>query len=499
MIRSQGLRSGAASLCLMVGAMLMACCLSACGDKNDGEQKETEATPAAQQTLALRESYVNPPPVRTFPSSPTVIQGWIDNVDTAAIRQHGWDIWESITTVATGDTLPIWETWYSGQDVYDPQSAAPFKGMRAQRGFERPSQFHHAALNLVGANIPMNPNEQITSFNRYTRSLAESVWNKGYNNSHVLDSINKAFTTNNTPIVDRTISTSTESVDPMQMALKPVFQFIDGTQPTVLPYWAGRSSLATSNPSNPTVETWKQGVIVDPTGKLKVGSVEMRSVNGGAPVPCTVVSLDDFYHFTLTADEAAAFSDFAKTSGDDIGEGNKTDSNNVAAMVKAGNIALLVAMHVTGKEISNWTWQTFYWSFDPQDPLYGKDRPATIKSPWNHYNMHVAYFMVTPPGTPNGTPYISYNPYLETDLSGSYVYNGDTVKWTGVTSNCMSCHRMATWGQGGTTAPYVPNGEISPADSQFFAGLTKIDFLWSITRAQAPEAAQLHRPKRSGL
>jgi len=492
-------RLDAISLRLTTGAVLAACFLSACGQKNEEAGKEPAPEPIVRGHLALRDSYVNPPPVRTFPSSPTVIQGWIDAVDTAAIRQHAWDIWESITTMAPGDSLPVWETWYSGQDVYDPESATAFKGMRAQRGFERPAQFHHAALNLIGAKIPMNSNEQITSFNRYTRSLAEAVWNKGYNNALVLDSINSAFNTSNTPIAERTISTSKDSVDAMQMALKPVFQFIDGTQPTVLPFWAGRSTVATSNPDNPTVETWKQGVVIDPTGKMKVGSVVMRSVNGGPPVPCRVVSLDDFYHFTLTAEEASAFSDFAKTSGDDIGEGNKTDSNSVAAMVKAGNIALLVAMHVTGKEITNWTWQTFYWSFDPQDPLYGKDRPATIKAPWNHYNLHIAYFMVTPPGASNGTPYVSYNPYLETDLAGSYVYSGDTINWTGVTSNCMSCHRMATWGPGGTTAPYVPSGEISPADSQFFAGLTKIDFLWSITRAQTPEAGQTHRPKRSDL
>ena len=98
--------------------------------------------------------------------------------------------------------------------------------------------------------------------------------------------------------------------------------------------------------------------------------------------------------------------------------------------------------------------------------------------------MHVAYYMVLPPGSSSGTPYVSYNPYLESTLSGSYVRNGDTIKWTGVVSNCMSCHRMATWQAGGNTAPYVPNGEIDPADSAFFAGFTKLDFLWSLTRAQ---------------
>ena len=35
-----------------------------------------------------------------------------------------------------------------------------------------------------------------------------------------------------------------------------------------------------------------------------------------------------------------------------------------------------------------------------------------------------------------------------------------------------------------TGAPYVNNGLVQPGDSTFFANYTKLDFLWSVTRAQ---------------
>jgi hypothetical protein len=62
--------------------------------------------------------------------------------------------------------------------------------------------------------------------------------------------------------------------------------------------------------------------------------------------------------------------------------------------------------------------------------------------------------------------------------------NPQPVNWTGVHTNCMTCHRMAGWNQQGTnqptSPPYWPDGFISPDNSSLFDGFTKTDFLWSI-------------------
>jgi len=187
------------------------------------------------------------------------------------------------------------------------------------------------------------------------------------------------------------------------------------------------------------------------------------------------------------------FSTFVRPQTDDVGAANRTDSTSLMEMVKPGNIALLMAMHVTGKEIPNWTWQTFWWSPFPMDPHFGADRPRTIPAPWNNYNMNFAYMMTNP----NGAPRVAFNPYLETNLNGRFPTD-TSARWFGVQTNCMTCHRLAARGVVDTSltfAPYGPAQFIDPGDSSLFAGITKIDFLWSVAFRARP-AAQAPRVVR---
>jgi hypothetical protein len=453
----------AAALCLLFLYL-------ACSDKG--------STP--KPTASFAGAY-DAPAVRTFPYPSQKIYEWINGMDDAQIRAHGWDIWESINTILPGDSLPIWEHWFSGYEIFE--APTDLQTRESIRDFENPAQFFHASV-FKNA-IPRSPSEEALSFNRFSPSLAQFIWNKGYNTQKVLTGINNGFTQNNTPAIDRQIQTSKDTVDVQSFALKPVFQFISGTGPTAIPYWAGVSTQTTTSLTNPSPGTWRQCVVVDPTGKLKPGTKYKIAFNGEPAQEWPVVSLNDFYHVKITQAMADSFTNFAVTSGDEVGQNNQTDSASVAAMVKAGNYGLLMAMHVTGKEINNWTWQTFWWSPNNQDALYGKDRPASIKAPWNHYNMNTAYYMVSPPGTPQGgEPLVAFNPYLETNLIGKVsTYNGtaDSVTWYGVFSNCMSCHRMAAW----ENSTYIPNGQIDPSDPRLFGNNTKTDFLWSIpTRAR---------------
>jgi hypothetical protein len=441
---------------------------------------EPQKSPPVKLEMGLAGAY-NPPAVRSFPSASKTIYEWIDAMDDKKIRAHGWDIWESINTMAS-DSLPIWENWFSGYELYwAPNSLVERDRIR---DFENPRQFFHASVFKKIKHI--SPNERATSFNRFSPSLAKFIDAQGYNTQDRLNAINDSFNSAKTIPVNRQIQTSKDSVDAMSFALKPVFQFISGTEPTCLPYWAGVSAQTTTSFTNPSPGTWRQAVVIDPTGKLKPGSTYKMSCNGEEPKEWPVVSLMDFYHFKVTQAMADSFSVFAATSGDDVGNNNQGDSTSVVDMVKAGNYALLMAMHVTGKEINVWTWQTFWWSPNPKDPVTGADRPASIPSPWNNYNMNTAYYMVSPPGKlQGGTPLISFNPYLETNLVGTLkteVGAKDSITWYGDFSNCMSCHRMAAW----QNSTYIPNGNIDPADPVLFSQNTKTDFLWSIpTRAVA--------------
>jgi hypothetical protein len=429
---------------------------------------------------------VDPPAVGSYPASDATVQEWIDQLDRVRIRAHAWDVWASITSPSGSSVGPVWETWYSGQDIFGPPSLPAESATR--RIFERAHQVRRAGLLR---DIPIDGAEQVLSFNRYSPSVAAVIVDRGYNSAATLDAINARFDRERAPIARRSISTSIGTVDASSIVLKPVFQFISGSGPTAVPYWAGVSPQTTTNLDNPTPDTWRQCVVVDPTGAVQAGSRLRLPCNAEAPAEWPVVPLSDFYAIRLTEDEAAAFSQFAEESGDDLGAANQSDKESIKAMVVAGNVGLLVAMHVTTKEITNWTWQTFWWAGDPNSPTYGSDRPAFIPEPWAHYNMDAAYYMVAPATAARGDPLIVFNPYLETNLQGcvpdgaSPPCSPGQVSWTGTRSNCMTCHRMAGWGGVGKNPPYWPDGAISPDDRQLFAGYTKTDFLWSIaTRAQ---------------
>ena len=117
-------------------------------------------------------NYTDPPQVGSYPSPQPVIQKWIDDMDLGRIRAHAWDIWASITSDSAQEGLPVWETWYSGYEVFVLAANTKDSERRSFRDFEAPHQSLHTALE---AGIPVDQPERLTSFNRYTRSLADRI------------------------------------------------------------------------------------------------------------------------------------------------------------------------------------------------------------------------------------------------------------------------------------------------------------------------------------
>src|SRR5262249_43709309 len=153
-------------------------------------------------------------------------------------------------------------------------------------------------------------------------SVGSTIVARGYTSAATLNAINARFDRESTPVGLRSISTSTGTVDPASIVLKPVFQFISGSAPTAVPYWAGISPQTTTNLDNPTPNTWRQCVVVDPTGQAAPGSRVRLPCNAEGPTNEQLVALSSFYSIRLTEADAAAFSQFAEESGDDLGAAN---------------------------------------------------------------------------------------------------------------------------------------------------------------------------------
>jgi hypothetical protein len=453
--------------------------------------------------------YTAPPSVRTYPSPNATIQAWITANNDVAIRAHGWDIWQSITTPTRFNQMPVWQTWFSGYEIFEDSDHTNLFA-RSRRGVVqfgiRRNIAHPSMLPPGPERLRYIQAERVFAFNRFTWSTATFIGSKKLNKAQTLADTNAAFTRRGTPIASRAILTSEDSTDRMSFVLKPVYQFISGTEVTAVPYWSGDSSKATTDSANPIASTWRQAVAVDPTGKLQPGTKVYLPVNNEGYQWCTVVPLSAFYWIRITKEDSAAFTQFGASNGDFIGLANDTSFQAVIGAVRPGNIGLLMAMHVTGKEIPNWTWQSYWWAINPQDPQYGNDRPASIPAPWNHYNMTVAYYMLRN----NGAPNVAYNPYLESSLSGCIPRQGgngsatgcgskDSIFWTGVSTNCMACHRRAAVGfyaDPKTAAPtktfaiYGPDMQVYANDTVVFTvpvpglpkriPLLKTDFLWSV-------------------
>lgn len=171
--------------------------------------------------------------------------------------------------------------------------------------------------------------------------------------------------------------------------------------------------------------------------------------------------------------------------------------------VQPKDYAILIALHFATREQVNWVWSTFWWHPQPKNGPYADGRPEnSLVKPWPNYAMSVAYDM-DKPREPDGKPHIAFNPYLEGFLQD------------GVGSNCMSCHRRATWPDANEEAinvlhsdgsvelvpprnhpRIVVRGSEAATETYFdnpFSNKLKLSFLWTLRRAlQQPDLTDPH-------
>ncbi len=230
------------------------------------------------------------------------------------------------------------------------------------------------------------------------------------------------------------------------MSIKTTWWLITQTDKTAMPIWDGKPTKPDQE-GNP-YPTWARFVAVDPS-RTQIPADEKRDIlfQGVLKRDSHVVPLNSFYNFQITQNE---INDVRRVTG--------------FQQAQVGDHAALVAMHVTTKEIPDWVWATFWWHDKPDDGKFSKDRPAAVSGVWRKYLMD-ATFSGDVPKTSDGGPNVCFNPWLEARFS------------QGMVSNCLTCHQRSVW----TPVSFLPitRGRL-PDNDQFFAGKTKLDFLWSI-------------------
>jgi hypothetical protein len=275
-------------------------------------------------------------------------------------------------------------------------------------GFRRIDQVDTGMPVLQGAGAPMM---MLVQFNEpaYRHIRSQGLYRRA-----TLAAINAGFSPA-TPLDRRTIAPFPRDA----LAIKTVWTVVHAEAPTPVSVWDGAGAAEPA--------AWPRTVMVGP---------------GGVP-------LSRFYHLPIAAADLPAIRAIDPTA-------------------QAGDHLVLLAVHLTTREIPDWIWATWWWHDRPDVGPFAAGRPAALGGAWRNYLMDVAYSAETPREA-DGTPNAMFNPYLETSAGGH-------------ASNCMACHQGAVWTAAGP-APFLPvtRGARPPDDPLFRTG-TRLDFMWSIAR-----------------
>lgn len=416
-----------------------------------------------------------------FPTKTAVIDGWVKTNNAAAIRAHSWDIWAGMTSNSgetyNGAALPIWETWFGSEEIFPAPGATAPTSLTAlaatrtapSRKFIVPHQFAHDRAALLGALADQGPpSVRVVSFNKFDPDAAGFIVaphpgpqskTYHYNTAAQLTALNNAW-----PTISNGQQRGLADFPNPAIETKPVMSLVKATGLTPLPIWQGPGNA--TNQKNPTPNTWKACILIDPAEAagspiVKATAAQIATLPAKTGLACTTYlygPLSLLYAFKMSAAEATAF------------------NNAQGAGAAAGDYAVLSAMHVNSKETTNWTWQTFYWQpgGDTPNGFPGskQNQPANVVTPWNNYAMCSNYNQTATFG--GTTMDVCFNPYLETSKSIP----------AGITSNCMSCHGTARINPANPNQPY-PTAYTAPIsffhDGTYFnRSTTHTDFSWAV-------------------
>jgi hypothetical protein len=418
-----------------------------------------------------------------FPEDSNTINQWIATEDETAMARHSWGLWTALTMPSGekqgyDEELLVFETWMTPTDMQNATrkvlAGENLLMEKEERGkLTKPHQLAHVHKPMLTSPNDTNRQIGIVVTVRYDPNAAKfAIANKLLLQS----TLDKMLADGKTDIPDFPNTAIT---------LKPTYEIL--TQDTLdknggyykLNVWGGAPKEDSSYGYGEG--SWKGFIYVDPKNNSQGdGSLDV----GSGRTPGNTYNVKDFIHYKLTKKEADAL-----------------NAEDQTYDVKAGDFVILVAMHVTTKEIKRWTWQTYWWApnadnpDDPSSAAIAALRPAELKGAARHYGMSYAYTFIYPNqpyvgGTNVGRSIYAYNPYLEASFSYGLVDSALTLQGvvmtdgkrvlnnSGVRTNCMTCHAHADYPVPG--APDYQGDTYVSMDDTIFNKKLKVDFAWSI-------------------
>jgi hypothetical protein len=434
----------------------------------------------------------------SFPESEATIVTWVNQMESGSpsaatafnnIHLHGWGLWTALTMqtsqVDAGERLRVFETWYTPQELsgfpHGGNLAVPAVASRRRSPLLRFNQFQHgSAVHEPQLLAGTAGSETVFGYVKFDPTATAHIVQQQLLSISALNQLMQGGA-QQIPVFP-----------PTAVSLKSAFQvataqtLVDGRYYR-LNVWSGPP--ATPQPYGPPL--WPGVVWIDiKGGGSGNGQIDFQaSTDGSSRTDQTTYPVSSMINHRLTALEAQQFNQV-----------------QVGAGAAGGDYAVLVAMHVAGREITRWTWQSFWWTPTPSDPQLPSSqaiaslRPAQLLGAARNYAMVLGYDMVTPSqpnvdGTNTGSALYAYNPYLETRFAPSNLPDSEMGSGpngepepnnVGVQCNCMSCHARANYNPNNiSAAPKYSGARYTDLDDPQFAGTLQVDLLWSL-----PEIAQ---------
>jgi hypothetical protein len=441
-------------------------------------ENQNRPQPPSQLTRIAIEPLPDPAiPGFRFPEAEATVTQWITAGADDRIAAHAWGLWTALTSETgqrfEGQPLRVFETWLTPEDLTAHSDASDATALQSLPRRRAPlAQLEQ----LRGASAPAS-NDRVAGYIKYDPVAANHILRQGLLHLSTLQALLDGGAQQITPFPANAL------------VVKPIFQVASPSQLVggryfQLKAWEGPPPM----PSAYGPALWPHAVWVDlqnqGTGN---GAVDLAPASDGSSrTDNTTYPLSDFIWFQLSAADAA---------------GLNLDEPGTNA--SAGDTALLVGMHVTGRETVRWTWQTFWWTPAPDSPplpssaLVAAARPDQLQGAPRHYAMATAYAMETPVqpvvgGRNTGPAIYAYNPWIEAafapsdlpdSLPGLSATGLPVMNNVGVQSNCMSCHARATFNPALLpTAPRFAGARYTDLSDPQFTGTVQVDFLWSLPR-----------------
>ncbi|MCP3411332.1 hypothetical protein [Bradyrhizobium sp. CCGB01] len=408
--------------------------------------------------------YFDIPPGFDYPANKQTLEQYRTSANVPAQRLHVWNVFAGMTQTTPDGKYPIFETWFSEDEVFkvgpEPQAVGP---RRIVRRFKQPAQLSA----IPGELVPQAAGTALLSEVLYNYAGYKHVRTNRLYLTVELDALRANGAPDSVVPGNRIIPVFPSEA----ISLKTVWWPIARDQVTALPVWDPESNPP--RPAGNPFTTWARVVAVDPN-QTNVPPNATRTVFFlGKQFPNShLVGIDAFHAVKLdaqTAQNAMANDRLARAAELALGR-----------PLQEGDYVVLVASHLTTKEIDDWVWATLWWHDRPDDGPFAADRPAKVVGVWRNFLMSATYDLDLP-REPDGKPHIAFNPWLEAGFP-----DPDGGSGNGTVSNCMNCHNRSAWrpdwqGQGGRVFLPIFRGKPDlQNDPAYAAGRLRTDFLWSV-------------------